>query len=321
VTVHSWFPFAALTLLAEAGEVELDVLTRSMPNERSIWLEVDDHDAGFSASVCIDLVDRGELAAPQRSAAADVTWKRSFDPAGYGSTTVVPYGLQLSCRAGSEPTMSYARRLVRGVSGLKQVAGAWRVRPPLLAEYEERPPRGEPRVVFQVWAWDPGAGPDPDDRVARTQERANLIRTLRARLGDAFVGGFVDTPYARDTFPDCVAAGPTDFRSYLHVTQRCSIGVSTAGLQGSNPYKIAEYLAGSLAIVSEPLQFTVPDVPPMRTFETPDECASRCEELLTDPSSLQRASADAWAAAHRPDVLFRRRLDDLRYVLGISRSS
>jgi hypothetical protein len=315
ITVHTWFPLAALTLLEQAGEVELEFLSRSLPAERSLWVEVEDREAALRAAVSIDLVDAGELAAPRRAASADVTFKRSFTPGGYpGSARVAPYGLQLACRAGGERFAAYARQS----RAVRSLVGGWRTRPPLLREYEARPRRDtQPRVVFQVRAWNPADGRDPEDRRARNEERATLIRVLRQHLGDAFVGGFVDTPYARAAFADCVISGPGDFRSYLHLIQRCHIGVSTAGLRDSNPYKLAEYLAGGHAIVSSPLHHELPDGPlPMRAFSTVAEAVDACTALLDDPAPMQDASAAAWSAFHRPDVLMRHRLDELPGLLA-----
>lgn len=318
ITVHTWFPLAGLTLLEQAGEVELHFVERALPTERSMWLEVDDRESGTRAAVSLDLVDAAELAAPQRAASADVTFKRSHRPGGYpGTPRVAPYGIQLACRAGGERFCVYARRLLRRRFALRPLASAWRTRPPLVSDYEARPARRGRRVVYQVRAWDPRDGRDAADRTRRNDERAALIRVLREHLGDAFVGGFVDTGFARTTYPDCVATGPSDFRSYLRLIQGCDIGVSTEGLQGSNPYKIAEYLAGAHAIVSSPLRYDVPDgPPPMVTFSTPQDAAQACARLLEDPAAMQAASAAAWDTSYRPDVLLRRRLVDLPSVLA-----
>jgi hypothetical protein len=301
VTVHSWFVFTALAELEAAGEVELRLLDRALPAERAMWLEVG------GISVCIDLTDRAALAAPLRSASADVTWKRSFDPVGYPGD-VRPFGPLLGCRSGRERHRpDYARHL-----GVRRALASWRDRPPLLSAHEAPVDRGDRRVLFQVRAWEPDAGDDPGDRAARNEDRATLIRTLRRELGDRVRAGFTPSPYARAAHPDCLVAEEGD---YLAVVQSCRIGVSTTGLHGSIPYKVGEYLAASRAIVAERFLHSLPaPLTGVDVFDRPEDCVAACVALLEDDALLderQQWSARYWRDHARPDVLLRRCLVDL----------
>jgi hypothetical protein len=51
ITKFSWFPLAGLVGLADSGEVQLRWLSRRLPTERSMWLEVD------GRSVVLDFED------------------------------------------------------------------------------------------------------------------------------------------------------------------------------------------------------------------------------------------------------------------------
>ena len=319
-TVHTWFPLAGLSALDAGAVIELVwVRRRGLPPVRAVhWLEVHDRETGIRASICLDLDDRGELTAPERSAQADLTWKRSYVPGAYGDARVVPFGLLLKCRSGHE------RRLPMYLRAPRRALAAWRDLPPTWTAYESTP-AGRATVLFQVRAWDPNDEPAGDERAARNDERAEVVRALRAALGDRFVGGFVPTPHARERYADCLADRPTDRASFLELVHGSRICISTQGLRASNPYKLAEYTAASRAIVSHPLHHALPEpLDGIATFTDADACAETCVRLLDDPDAIaemQSASAAHWRRFGRPDVLVRRRLEELPQTLGISRSS
>lgn len=325
ITIHSWFVLTGLTALADDGTIELQPIARRVPPERSLWLEIEDRETNVKASISVDVTDPGPLEAPRRAALADLTWKRSFDRDLHAGERIVPFGLILGCCSGVERNrLAYLARLTRtnGPRATFAAIVAWRNAPPNVSEYEASPDVGDDVVLFQVRAW-PEVGRDPADRRARNETRATLIRDLRAELGDSFRGGFVDTPYARQQFGDCISDLPDDPRSYLELVRSCRIGVSTQGLHGSNPYKLAEYLAAGRAIVSEPLRFDVPE--PLQPgvhvvhFDDAPGAVEACRRLLDDPSrraAMQHASTTMWRDTANPRDLVLRRLEELPANLG-----
>ncbi len=167
-------------------------------------------------------------------------------------------------------------------------------------------------------AWDPGAD-DGDqsrravDRRAVNESRAKVIALLRAELGEQFVGGFIPNDYARKAYPDLLSPLPTARPDYVRLILDNAICISTAGLYGSNPWKLAEYLAASRAIVSEPLRYRIPEPieGTIAVFNDEWECLLHCRHLLDDHDDLTAAQArsrDYWERFTRPDQLVGRRL-------------
>jgi len=348
---HSWSIVSAFLSLSCQGNIELRLRTvdphpRGEPGP-TLLMSVDDRDSGANWRVCLDLTDFQRLASTHRSSLADITFKRSFsDRKNYEASNVRPLGLTLPHRAvcdrylstyalrSSLRSMSRGRHLRRSLQqiqvpfllGLEKIRGRTpsRLRPPVsLFESETESPPTKPLILFQVRAWMPGEGVDPEDRKSINQRRAEVIRHLRTEFGSQFVGGFVPTPFAKREFPDCITALPTTVFAYANLVRRCSIAVSTVGLHGSNPWKLAEYLAAGSAIVTEPLQCRVP-VPleegrNVLTFHSPEGCLEACRTLLSDEAlrhSMRNNNLEYYRNEVRPDRLLLNRLRDLRWPEG-----
>ena len=352
--MHSFQVVAGLTMLDRAGEVDLTYVCRSrreLPAHRQTpWIEVHDHDTRQWWRVCIDLADGPNLDGG-RHELADVVFKRSLDPAEVPDDLPAvrrPYGLSYRCRSGLE-----GRMLTQTVLSLPSAAARvknnqpWRewakeaayplLQPiqleratrqphrsvpsiPRLVSQFEIPPGepAEPLVLFQTRVWPFDDRPSHASRPAFNEERADLIRTLRRRLGDRFCGGLQPSPEARALYPDCLTDLPHERVAYLGVVRRCAIVVTTPGLLGANPATLAECLAGSRAVVSKPLRYPVP-----RPLDEPDQisyfadaeaCADACEQLLDDPDLVAHRRQQAWDYYRRevrPDALLRNRLTEL----------
>lgn len=302
-------------MLDHRGIIELHHLMRRLP-PGSTWIEVHDRETGVDKSISIDVGDSGADNFPARSSLADATWKRSFR-----SGPARPLGLVASMRCGRERFSRYLAAAVHAVRsrqpwGVRAVLWGLDPRrlPPLVDELEADP-GGAERVLFQVRAWEPWQSRDPEHRWKVNADRAAIIRGLREAIGHRFVGGFIATPFARSTYPQLVSELPTDRRAYLGLVRESAIAVSTAGLQGSNPWKLSEYLASSRAIVTEPLHYQLPERldAAAKFFDHPQRCVDRCIELLDSPdhrTELQEHARSYWLQNARPDRLFLRRLHE-----------
>lgn len=317
VTIHTWSIWCGLSMLAARGEIDLSFERHRVPAEKSIWMRVTDRERGEQRLVNIDVADGAAIVSPHRNRVADVVFKRS--PASDG---VRPLGLVAGMRTGAERTAAYRAHSVSSalrsrdlgaaraaVAGLRRTA--W---PPLMSQYMS-PAGGETKVLLQVRAWDPDAGSNPADRDMVNARRSELITAMRDAFGSRFVGGFVPNDYARQHFGDQLSTAPSSQSEYLELVHSCRICISTVGLHGSNPWKLVEYLAGSRAIVSEPLVFPVPEPldTAVRTFSTAQECVAIVDGLLTRPNDLgelEREAAAYWSDNVRPDVLVRKRLEE-----------
>jgi hypothetical protein len=185
-----------------------------------------------------------------------------------------------------------------------------------IANFEDLPRYTEtPRIIFYTRAWQPANVGNPaliEERHYINKTRAACIRWLRQEFGEAFYGGFEPGVYAQEHFPDCVVtdARQTRKKRYLETLRAASIGIATVGLQGSNGWKLAEYVAGAKAILSEKLVNEVPGnfLPGQNylEFTTPEECVTAAHKLMSDPVLLYQMQCRNYAYYQinlRPDIL------------------
>ena len=332
IGLHDWFVLGGLTLLADRGEAEIRWIDRALPEEPGLWMEACDRLTGSTARVCLDLEDQGSLRSPRRRALADLVWKRSWHSS--LPPDVRPLGLVTGVTSGLEPRLRLAAAVLQHRGSLRSrrralanVRQLWRRerRPPPLGRLEALPDDkpAQQTVLFQVRAWEPERGSDPEDRELANEGRAEIIRLLREELGPRFQGGFLPTEHARRRYPSLLTNLESSQDGYLRLLRRAAIGVSTVGLHGSNPYKLGEYLAAGTAIVSEPLRFSLPE-PLLEdvnvcTFTSPEACVEACRSLLDDPARLRRmqhSNQQYWLRYAHPSALPRRRLLGLTHRTG-----
>lgn len=317
LTIHTWSILAGLSMLAERRTIALRVRDLGYPPERyTLMLDIDEWESGRRVRVSVGVGDGGRAAMTPRESVADVVFRRS-SMRGDGS---LPLGPLFGVESGSEPLAMYlavqAASAVRNrsITGLKESLSAVSrgSRFPRLSEYEQvvRQP-GNAAVVFQTRAWDPSLGSDPADREAVNEQRAQLIRALREEVGDRFMGGFIPSEFVLAHYGDLISSNLSSRSDYIRLLKSSNIGISTAGLHGSIPFKIGEYLVCGLAILSEPFRYRLEPQPgpAVSTFETSDECLSQVDRLLSDREVLakrQQASYRYWHREARPDRIVER---------------
>jgi hypothetical protein len=176
-----------------------------------------------------------------------------------------------------------------------------------------------PHVLFVTRTWDAdrATGDKAEEWRQLNETRAGCIRALRQEFGPAFTGGLTPSASANRDYPDCLA-GPNVIakRRYLDTMRTSEICVSTRGLRGSNPWRLAEYLAASRAIVSERPCYEVPgDLAPCRNylaFDSVDDCVKVVHRLMSDPDlrmDMMRANQDYYRNYVRPDALIARSIE------------
>jgi hypothetical protein len=304
--------------LRDAGHAHLDVI---LNDEKK--LHFDTHD---SAELAID-----ELAH------CDYYFKRSFSHTHVAQLSqdsrrkVFPLGLNYCVHPDTIDTLGLRRNWIinRGfrkkASGIRQALDAANLLGflPRLRELELPPdPDADPKVLFLATTYDPNDDParGPEKAEERRQindTRAECIRLLRKELGTRFLGGFDRSAFALRHYPDVLIADPrmTLQRNYLRIMKRHSVCIATTGLHGSVGWKLAEYVACSRAILSEPLSYTVPGTFAERSnylrFESPRECVDKARELIENKelrTQLMTGNAEYYQAHLRPDVLVRNAL-------------
>jgi hypothetical protein len=302
--------------LRDAGHAHLDALV-----EGKLRLHFDTHDA--------EEIALGELEE------CDFYFKRSYLPAAVESlpaaerAKVLPLGLNYRVLPDIVDVFAIRRALSMSgfsqlaLSGIKQALDTsnrfgFQPRQRLLESDPEL--EAAPNVLFLVAAYDPYDDPTRtrekiDDRISINETRARCIRLLRDALGSRFTGGFGRSTYTQQQYPDLIWPGSAAQENYLRVLRSFPICIASTGLHGSTGWKLAEYVALSKAIVSEPLIYAVPgDFGKGRNyleFASPEECVQSAVRLIEEPDlrrQLMRNNAAYYRDYLRPDVLVRNAL-------------
>lgn len=173
----------------------------------------------------------------------------------------------------------------------------------------------KPRVLFMARAWDPSkveSKTQSDIIHEINMTRANCIRAMKKEYNYLFLGGLARDEFALKNFPDCVLSNDSlsNKRAYLKTLKNFPICIATMGLNGSNGWKLGEYVAFSKAIVSEPLRFQVngdfQDGKNYLEFGNPDELLNAVARLIDDKHlrmSLMLNNFRYYRAFVRPDSL------------------
>jgi hypothetical protein len=289
---------------------------------RAVRWAATDRESGRTLRLALDLADSASRLDPASARECDVYFKRGFvraelerlAPPGT-RCAFLPLGLNHSCLTPSaRPLLARAawrraRASARRAPGAGRTArGLWadlkllRALPPPEA-FENFAAGGRTgQVLFQTRVWPPE--PSTDDLDALNQERAALVRELRAAFPDAFVGGVVADAFSKKHFPDVVTGRSVHRAAYAEMSRRALVGVYSRGLHDSLAFKLSEYLASGLCIVSSPLRHELPE--PLVSgrhylpYETPAECAAAVRWLLAHPDAAEKMGRDnaAYYRAH-----------------------
>jgi hypothetical protein len=297
---HLSHALTGLCELAATGRIDLRLLPApgdgAQPLESAV-LVAEVSDGRQPLALSFDVYDRSGDFHPAAIKNCSICFKRSFQrphldrfPATV-KTAVLPFGMNYGCRSAA------GERFLRA-AGLRLDESLNRYLSVLPFEEFEQPPNTpvESSIVFQTRAWAPESTSDNVEEV--NESRARIIRELRKAFPGRFHGGFVPNSYARENYADLLTAYPDLLHQYVPFSKRRLIGVSTRGLHQSVPFKIPEYLAGSHAIVSEPLRCEFPapfqDSGHFLQFETADECVAQCDRVLSDAAMAQELREASW---------------------------
>ncbi len=179
----------------------------------------------------------------------------------------------------------------------------------------------EPRVLFMARAWSPEkieSKTQKDAVEAINETRAKCIEVLRKELGDKFYGGLAHDDYSKKHFSHVLLAddNASSKRNYLEILKLFPICVATVGLNGSNGWKLAEYVAHSKAILSEPLVYQVPGHfeagKNYVEFGDADDLVGSAVKLIEDKALRSEIMANNFAYYNsyvRPDAMIANSLD------------
>jgi len=306
---HAAKVYAGLDALAAQGVIGLRVTSRDPFPADVVLLSVTARGSNAQRLVAIDLYDHSDRFCPAALANCDVYFKRNlFRPhmqrlLPAEGAKVLPFGLSHPCvgHASRRWAMWHWGRAVVGALRRSPREAIGRLRPWLqdlrlyhdlshFAAFEQHPDAVvEPVVLFQTRVWEPEESTENLDQI--NEERVALIRRLRAALGTRFRGGVLPTPFARQRYGDVLLTEGYRQGGYISVMQRHLVGINTRGLHRSIAFKVPEYLAASVCMVSEPLRNELPhSLSPEQhylEFQSHDECIAQCERLLSNPDEAR----------------------------------
>jgi hypothetical protein len=152
----------------------------------------------------------------------------------------------------------------------------------------------EPKILFLTRLWSPDEAKSERSRLHRTrinEMRVQCIEACRKEYGKQFTGGLQEEPYASKHFRSLLMpAALTSKANYLQSVKDHSICIATTGLHNSIGWKLAEYVAASRAVVSEPLHFSLPgnfsSGQNYYEFENADQLLQRINTLTGDPGLM-----------------------------------
>lgn len=182
-----------------------------------------------------------------------------------------------------------------------------------------------PKILFMARLWEPDKVNSAKSKAEREEinyTRATCIRKMRKEFGELFIGGLAGTDFAIKHFPDCVVKSKDMARksNYLQLMHKSSICIATAGLQGSVGWKMAEYIAGAKAIVSEKNDYRFPgnfaEGHNFLSFETPEQCLEKVKFLFDNPDrrlEMMEANQIYYQEYLKPHQLV---LNSLKHVLN-----
>jgi hypothetical protein len=178
--------------------------------------------------------------------------------------------------------------------------------------FEHRPEQPvDTTILFQTRVWEPQESPG-DEGI--NEQRVSLLRALKREFGSRVVGGIVPTPLAHKTYPDLITNMPCRQPQYIRWAKRPLIGIYFRGLFGAIAIKMAEYLAGSKCIVSEPIgNELIAPLDHISIYRSNEDCLEACERLLGNPSLAEFQRMESWKyyqahvapRAHFADLLIR----------------
>lgn len=241
--------------------------------------------------------------------ATDFYFKRSYHKEAVPDSHknhVFPLGLNYELYTGGINKLDIARFFLNkqiGKSKKQMIKSMLRnlhvmYQPTVSGMYALPDPVREPKVLFMTRTWDPNAYPaDATEEVKAyckrvctevNEARANIIDTLRTRLGERFYGGFAFDGHSVNQYSKYLLsdARMAKKKAYINTLREYPICIASTGLFNSIGWKMAEYVAFSKAIVSEPLYFEVPGNfrkdKNYLEFTTAEQCVEQTLLLLND---------------------------------------
>lgn len=118
-------------------------------------------------------------------------------------------------------------------------------------------PVKEFKMIFRTRLWDPGknsADWKKEEREKMNKDRIEINKLLKHQFGNLFQGGIEKDELSQKECPDLLLRDKEYHKAkYLQQLKSSSVGIITQGLERSIGWKLGEYVAHSLAILTYPI--------------------------------------------------------------------
>ncbi len=234
----------------------------------------------------------------QKTYEADFYFKRSFnkDIVQYTPKNCNVFPLGLNCNIDS--THNFGSLKTKLNNSLKKTIAKKYMNRVCYMEDFEYPPicNKQSRVLFFARLWDPkdiNGDTLKQEREERNHYRTQCIEACQREFGAYFTGGLQRDEFSEKYAPFLIAPKSiTNRKNFINNIRSHNICIATTGLHGSIGWKFAEYIASSRAILSEPLNYTVPGTLAAGNnyceFRNIDELLSTIDNLLTNKKIVKK---------------------------------
>ncbi len=357
--VHASYAVAGLIELADDDEIDLrfELRDRRLPKSRgfwTLWLQVAAE--GYESGVAVDCHDRDYYHCPAALDACRLYFKSNLGPGTYGAvgenarSKLRPLGPYLPSRPSRDRAL--LRRWLGNVRvkfdhrffvSTKQVGlrEKWRMFAPELNRHKRYlsrkvfdayeslppdestigPPADGPIVFFNPSCWDEDAEPTV---AAINRTRSQLICGLREALGPRFVGGFRRYGAVWPRYAEAAEDRTIPHDEYVRLVKSALVTVYVNGLGNCFSWRLAEIMAASQCVVTEPIVndagFPFDESTGFVVRSTPEAMVAAVVELAHDPARvglLRRRMRQAYVDRVRPPTRMRQVLAE---VLGAARA-
>lgn len=321
---HTYQVYTGLCMLRDKGIIDLELIKgNAQPSNSSlIRLEID------HKQVCIDLSDSCEFQNKERLSSFDLYFKRMLLKEDENEK-IRPFGLNYPVLYSNDNFVARGYAVGGLKSGMKSFARKNTILSSVLdiniahknssVSHFERLPLLETdnmRIIFYSRLWNPDKVKDDDkknQRVVMNDIRIKAVSLLKKELGNRFIGGIQRDEYSEKVAGESLVQDNSIVhkKTYLANLRKSHIGIATEGLEESIGFKFAEYMAMSMAIVSNPIDmYSLPG-----NFEkgihylpytSAEECVTQCIRLMEDKKmylDMSVANMRYYTDYLRPDKL------------------
>lgn len=158
-------------------------------------------------------------------------------------------------------------------------------------------PSDSSNIVFRARLWNPDNNDEKWKKKERREinsERITIVEELKKKYSTTFNGGVQKDSFSIDKCPDIlISSQDYNKKKYLNILRNSSIGIVNPGLEKSISWKFGEYMAFSLAIVSNSIEkyqllSNIEDGQNYLSYRTIDECMDKVKFLMDHDSCRKK---------------------------------